>query len=289
MLRRARSQTGQTAAEYLGALLLVSVVIAAVVSGPGPKLAGHVSHLVDCIAGGGCSSTGASDGGTPAPNAAPTPTIQLADAPSAPATGVPTPPPSAPATPTMPQPSGAPTTTGVPTPQAGGGGPVATPQAAPPGPAPTPPPAPWTGQAANLPQTGDRPYVPPKSSRGQPKKVPAGTRGNAKGFEDADGNVWIWNPPGSPTAHGGPHWDVQHKDGSHTNVNPDGSVRGPDNFPNKSRGGNSGGSDGDKGGDTGKIVAGTAAGVGAGALIWWGAKLLSPACGPFAPFCAIAF
>ncbi len=38
-----------------------------------------------------------------------------------------------------------------------------------------------------------------------------------------------------------------------------------------------------------KIVGGAAAGVGAGAIIWWGAKLLSPACGPFAPVCAIAF
>ena len=130
----------------------------------------------------------------------------------------------------------------LPTPQPAptAGGPVAQPAGEPvpvPQPSPGPaPPAPWPGQAANLPQTGDRPYVPPKSSRGQPKKVPAGRRGGARGYEDADGNIWIWNPPGSPTAHGGPHWDVEHKDGSHTNVNPDGSVRGPDNFPNKPRG-----------------------------------------------------
>jgi hypothetical protein len=126
------------------------------------------------------------------------------------------------------------------------------------------------------------------SSRGQPKKVPAGRRGGAKGYEDADGNTWIWNPPGSPTAHGGPHWDVEHKDGSHTNVNPDGSVRGPDNFPNKPRGSDSGsGNDNPADGNTAKIVGGAAAGIGAGALIWWGAKLLSPACGPFAPICAV--
>src|SRR5262249_55076530 len=142
----------------------------------------------------------------------------------------------------------------------------------------------WTGQAANLPRGGTRPYVPPKSSRGQPKKVPAGGRGGAKGYEDADGNIWIWNPPGSPRAHGGPHWDVEHKDGKHTNVNPDGSIRGEDNFPNKSRGGDDSGSSGSKD-NTSKIVGGAAAGVGAGAIIWWGAKLLSPACGPFAPVC----
>ena len=35
-----------------------------------------------------------------------------------------------------------------------------------------------------------------------------------------------------------PHWDVQHPDGSHTNVDPDGNItHGDDNFPNKSRGG----------------------------------------------------
>jgi hypothetical protein len=26
-----------------------------------------------------------------------------------------------------------------------------------------------------------------------------------------------------------------------------------------------------------------------GVILWWGAKLLSPACGPFAPACAVAF
>ena len=117
--------------------------------------------------------------------------------------------------------------------------------------------------------------------------MPVGSRGKQKGYEDADGNIWVWNPPGSPTAHGGPHWDVQHKDGSHTNVNPDGSVRGPDNFPNKSRGGSSDGGGGDN--NTGEIVGGGAAIVGGGAAIWWGAKLLSPACGPFVLVCAVAF
>jgi hypothetical protein len=113
--------------------------------------------------------------------------------------------------------------------------------------------------------------------------------GGAMGYEDADGNIWIWNPAGSPTTHGGPHWDVEHKDGSHTNVNPDGSIRGLDNFLNRSRGSGEGsGNDGDAGdNNTAKIVGGAAAGVGVGAIIWCGAKLLSPACGPFTPACAV--
>ncbi len=243
---RARSASGQTAAEYMGVLLVVSVVIGAIVTGPGPKIASHLPHLVNCIAGGGCPAS--------APAATTTTTTTTTTVTTA-AAAVPTPNPQ-------------------------------------PGPAPPQPAAAWPGQAANLPQGGDRPYVPPKSSRGQPKKVPAGGRGGAKGYEDADGNIWIWNPPGSPTAHGGPHWDVEHKDGSHTNVNPDGSIRGPDNFPNKSRGGsgNDGGNDGGSNNDnTTKIVVGGTAAIGAGAVIWWGAKLLSPACGPFVLVCAAVF
>jgi hypothetical protein len=250
---RARSESGQTAAEYMGILLVVAVIIGALVSGPGPKIAGHATHFLDCVGAGGCAET------TPqAPTAA-------SDGPQYDV-----------------QPTGVPTTPQAPT--AATAAPTPDPQ---PGAAPPQPAAAWPGQAANLPQGGDRPYVPPKSSRGQPKKVPAGKRGGAKGYEDADGNIWIWNPPGSPTAHGGPHWDVEHKDGSHTNVNPDGSVRGSDNFPNKSRGSGSSSGNDDKGGDAAKAAGAAAAGIGAGALIWWGAKILSPACGPFAPVCAV--
>jgi hypothetical protein len=241
---RVRSASGQTAAEYMGALLVVSVVIAAIVTGPGPQIASHLSHLVDCIAGGGC----------PAKAAAPTTT-----------------------TPTLPVTTTAAAAVPTPNPQ--------------PGPAPPQPAAVWPGQAANLPQGGDRPYVPPKSSRGQPKKVPAGGRGGAKGYEDADGNIWVWNPPGGRTAHGGPHWDVQHPDGSHTNVDPDGKItHGDDNFPNKSRGGSNDGGSNDGGSSddhTAEIVGGTAAGIGLGGIIWWGAKALSPACGPFVIVCAV--
>jgi hypothetical protein len=247
---RPRSESGQTAAEYMGILLVVAIIIGALVTGPGPRLAGHATRFIDCIGAGGCADS------APAAPAANGPQFDV-------------------------QPTGAPPAT------TAGAVPTPNPQ---PGPAP-PQPQPaavWPGQAANLPQGGDRPYVPPKSSRGQPKKVPAGRRGGAKGYEDADGNIWIWNPPGSPTAHGGPHWDVEHKDGSHTNVNPDGSIRGPDNFPNKSPGSSSGSGSDDKSGDnTTKIVGGAAAGIGIGGLIWWGAKVLSPACGPFAPVCAV--
>jgi hypothetical protein len=70
---------------------------------------------------------------------------------------------------------------------------------------------------------GGRIYIPPKSGRGQPVR-------KGKGFVDAKGNVWEWARGGAQ--HGGPHWDVQHPDGSHTNVAPNGKVIGKDNFPN---------------------------------------------------------
>lgn len=125
---------------------------------------------------------------------------------------------------------------------------------------------------SRLPTGGQRPYVPPKKSHGKPQRVPGG------GFEDADGNIWKWDKSG----HAGPHWDVEHPDRSHTNVAPDGTVIGKDNFPNKAPKG------GDSAGSTAKKAAGGAAILGGtGAIIWWGAKILSPACGPFAPVCAI--
>src|SRR3954452_5804218 len=152
--------------------------------------------------------------------------------------------------------------------------PVATPA-----PAPTPNVAnSWTGQAANLPQGGSRPYVPPKKSRGRPHRV-RGDRGY--GYEDEHGNVWVWDPRG----HAGPHWDVQHPDGSHTNVYPDGEVhQGKDNFPNKSPDNEGGGSADD---NTAKAV-GIAGGIAAvGTILWWVGKAASPLCGPAAPVCAV--
>jgi len=137
-------------------------------------------------------------------------------------------------------------------------------------------------QSDRLPSGGQRPYVPPKKAHGKPQRVRGG------GFEDASGNVWKWDPSG----HAGPHWDVEHPDGSHTNVAPDGTVIGKDNFPNKApggSGGNGGGSGGDDStGSTVKKAVGGAAILGTvGTILWWAGKAASPACGPLAPFCAI--
>jgi hypothetical protein len=120
-MSRARSEAGQTAAEYMGMLLVVSVIIGALVTGPGAQIAGHVTHLIGCIASAGCDTGAAPSAGTPSA--------------------------AAPATPVS---------------AAAGAAPAPNPQ---PGPAPPQPAAAWPGQAANLPPGGDRPYVPPKSSR----------------------------------------------------------------------------------------------------------------------------
>lgn len=98
----------------------------------------------------------------------------------------------------------------------------ATPQTAAPvsGEQPDAPPRPesWptAGHADQLPQTGEMPYVPPKSAGGKPQNL-----GGGQGFKDADGNLWQW----AKAQHGGPHWDVQLKGGGYTNVYPDGNVR----------------------------------------------------------------
>jgi putative RNase toxin 37 of polymorphic toxin system len=70
---------------------------------------------------------------------------------------------------------------------------------------------------------GGRVYVPPSAGHGRPVSQPHGS-----GFVDDRLNEWEW----ARDLHGGPHWDVQHQDGSHTNVAPDGTVIGKDNFPN---------------------------------------------------------
>jgi hypothetical protein len=75
-----------------------------------------------------------------------------------------------------------------------------------------------------LPTSGDRTYIPPKKGRGQP--VWDSSKG---GFVDEYGNVWVW----AKAKHGGDHWDVEHPDGLHTNVAPNGTVIGKDRFPNK--------------------------------------------------------
>src|SRR4051812_19183230 len=136
---RVRNETGQTAAEYMGVLLLVAAILVALLHGSAPRLISvNLGHAVDCIVHTGCAATA-----TDPP--ASTPVSDDQATPSAAAAAFPTPNPA-------------------------------------PGPAPSQPSAatPWPGQAANLPQGGDRPYVPPKGSHGKPKKVPAGGRGGAK-------------------------------------------------------------------------------------------------------------
>jgi hypothetical protein len=85
---------------------------------------------------------------------------------------------------------------------------------------------PWN----ELPTTGEHPFEPPVDKAGNPvlKKGPNG------GAMDKYGNEWTIDKQGAKV--GNPHWDVNHKDGSHTNVNPEsgenaGEVNhGKDNF-----------------------------------------------------------
>ncbi len=62
-------------------------------------------------------------------------------------------------------------------------------------------------------------YVSPKSD-GTPQKV----RGD--GFQDRKGNNWEWSPcvVVVPSERNCDHWDVQHPDGNHSNISPDGNV-----------------------------------------------------------------
>lgn len=47
--------------------------------------------------------------------------------------------------------------------------------------------------------------------------------GPGYGWPDENGSVWV---PSGPKGHGGPHWDVEHKDGGYDNVVPGGKIRG---------------------------------------------------------------
>jgi hypothetical protein len=78
-----------------------------------------------------------------------------------------------------------------------------------------------------LPREGRHPYVPPKGGDWL-KHAP---RGPQRGYLDADDNEWVSHqPPGGREEDF--HWDVQHLDGRHTNVRPDGEIHhGSDNFP----------------------------------------------------------
>lgn len=111
---------------------------------------------------------------------------------------------------------------------------------------------------AILPPGGSFPYVSGQKG-GRPVKLPG-----AQGYRDADGNEWQWDPNKQ-------EWDVQHPDGSHTNVGEDGEItHGPNNFPSQPQ-----------------VNASAAAGAaGGGIILWWILKGASPLCGPAAPVCA---
>lgn len=135
---------------------------------------------------------------------------------------------------------------------------------------------PGIGKSGDLPRGGDHPYVPPKSGHGRPVKV----RGKTA-WKDNQGRLWEWDKLHKD------HWDVTDKNGDHINVNPDGSeARNPDSKgepkPSASPGNTGGGKS-----DYSWVPWGVGA-AGAGGMLWWGGKLLSPACGPLAPACAIA-
>lgn len=144
---------------------------------------------------------------------------------------------------------------------------------------------PGVGRSGDLPRKsygGEEWYEPPKRGNGKPVK--------AKGensWVDKWGRIWKWD-----TKHRD-HWDVTDpKTGKHINVNPDGSIaRKPKTTaspqvsePPPPPPGNKGTS------NFWKSVAAVGAVVGGVAVaIWWGAKVLSPVCGPAFPLCALAF
>jgi hypothetical protein len=89
-------------------------------------------------------------------------------------------------------------------------------------------PAPWPAKYPwrLLPRGGSHPYVPPKR-RNWLNNPP---RGGQNGYLDDDGNEWVPHPDPSGREEDF-HWDVQHPEGEHTNVRPDGEVdHGSDNF-----------------------------------------------------------
>jgi hypothetical protein len=72
-----------------------------------------------------------------------------------------------------------------------------------------------------LPTGGEHPYVTPDQKSGEPVRLKGG-----RGFLDRKGNRWVPDrtKPGE--------WDVQHPNGTHTNVGEDGSrTHGKDEFP----------------------------------------------------------
>jgi hypothetical protein len=76
-----------------------------------------------------------------------------------------------------------------------------------------------------LPQGGFHPYVPPR-----PDWLKNPPRGSQRGYGDAAGNEWKPHYPTTGRVED-LHWDVQHPDGTPTNVGQNGEVHhGDDNF-----------------------------------------------------------
>jgi putative RNase toxin 37 of polymorphic toxin system len=264
MRARLADQRGQTFVEWLAGCLVL-VALAAGVTATAPPLAGAVgagARSAICAVGAACGASGAE----------PRAVTASAPLPASP-TAIPTPGPT-------PTPTSLP---GSPTMAAGVPGPLPGPE---PGPVPQPPGWRFPGSAGThadrLPTSGDWPYSPSKEGRGKPVRVRGG------GFKDEDGNIWEWAKGGAQ--HGGEHWDVQHPDKSHTNVAPDGTVIGEDNFPNRRREPTRpGDAEPDDGGgpDAGDAAKAVAVTGGVAVTLWWAGKLRSPACGPLMPVCAI--
>lgn len=91
-----------------------------------------------------------------------------------------------------------------------------------PKPAPAVPRPDQTGHARNLPTKGHA-YEPPKVKGANPTDPVHAPKGG--GYIDKNGDIWKWSPDPTGKTPGGGHWDVQHPDGSHTNVKPDGSIK----------------------------------------------------------------
>lgn len=135
---------------------------------------------------------------------------------------------------------------------------------------------PGIGGPGDLPTGGDIPYVPPKKGHGKPVKV----KGKPAYVDDQD-RTWEWDRLHQD------HWDVTDKNGDHINVNPDGSEarkpKGAQPSPSASpqpTGGGKSHFDWKPWGIAGGVAAG-------GGLLWWGGKVLSPACGPLVLACAV--
>lgn len=137
---------------------------------------------------------------------------------------------------------------------------------------------PGIGKSGDLPRGGDHPYVPPKSGRGKPVKIKGKTA-----WKDNQGRTWEWDRLHKD------HWDVTDKNGDHINVNPDGSeARNPDSKGEPKPSASPSAPKQKGGGKAHSWLPWGIGAAGAGGLLWWGGKVLSPACGPLAPACAIA-